>query len=124
MPPGAARRIREYDRWEMVRNMCHCEAFRPWQSPGTDFCLAVRLDRLYQEIAASASPPRNDSQRGRLAGITNRSVNKMLAGGSLTRPYEKAGQFTSGNVKVKVVKPSTLVTEISSPWLHTMVFTM
>ena len=42
-----------------------------------------------------------------------------------TVPYNGGDvQFTSGNVKVKVVKPSTLVTEISSPWLQTMVFTM
>ena len=87
MPPGAARRIREYDRWEMVRNICHCEAFRPWQSPGTDFCLAVRLDRLYQEIAASASPPRNDRRRGELAEITDMLL-VIDSGRVKTLPYK------------------------------------
>ena len=33
-------------------------------------------------------------------------------------------QFTSGMVKVNSVLPSRLVTLMSSPWLHTMVFTM
>jgi len=33
-------------------------------------------------------------------------------------------QFTSGMVKVNSVFPSRLVTEMFSPWLHTMVLTM
>jgi len=48
MPPGAARRIREYNRWEMVRNICHCEAA----------FAAVAISRLVANFLGIATPLR------------------------------------------------------------------
>ena len=80
MPPGAARRIREYDRWEMVRNICHCEAafaavaisrYNPRKCcvvvkivPGD--CQEVNCPKGAREATLGCGPngPRNDSQRG------------------------------------------------------------
>ena len=50
----------------------------------------------------------------------------VVVGGALHRrgQLDANSQFSNGMVKVKVVLPSRLVTEISSPWLQTMVLTM
>ena len=49
----------------------------PWESPGTMFISALQTGGLYQEIATSASPPRNDSSFGTFSQ-TNSPINKNI----------------------------------------------
>ena len=65
--------------------------------------------------------PQADEQCSPLHGASATGLSALAMTGFW---FDALHQFTSGRVKVKVVRPSRLVTEIFSPWLQTMVFTM
>ena len=52
---------------QTIDHICHCEASKkPWQSHGSNG-REISGERYFPEIAASASPPRNDRVGGRIA---------------------------------------------------------